>query len=59
MLRRHGVAEDLYIRPLLYKSARTIRLQLTGLEDRVIYAFPMGDYMPTDGLRVSVSAGSE
>jgi branched-chain amino acid aminotransferase len=57
MLRRHGVAEDLYIRPLLYKSARTIRLQLTGLEDRIsVYAFPMGDYMPTDGLRVSVSA---
>jgi len=57
LLRRHGVSEDIYIRPLLYKSARSIRLQLTGLEDRVsIYAFPMGDYMPTDGLRVSVSA---
>lgn len=57
LLRRHGIAEDLYIRPLLYKAARSIRLQLTGLDDRVaIYAFPMGDYVPTDGLRVSVSA---
>jgi branched-chain amino acid aminotransferase len=57
LLRRHGTAEDLYVRPLLYKSAHSIRLQLTGLEDRVaIYAFPMGDYVPTDGLRVAVSA---
>jgi branched-chain amino acid aminotransferase len=57
LLRRHGKAEDLYIRPLLYKSARSIRLQLTGLEDRVaIYAFAMGDYVPTDGLRASISA---
>ena len=57
LLRRHGAVEDVYIRPLLYKAARSIRLQLTDLEDRIsIYAFPMGDYMPTDGLRVSISA---
>ena len=57
LLRRHGTAEDIYIRPLLYKSARSIRLQLSGLQDRVsIYAVPMGDYVPTDGLRVAVSA---
>ncbi len=57
LLRRHGTAEDVYVRPLLYKSAYTIHLQLTGLEDRLaIYAFPMGDYVPTTGLRVSISA---
>src|SRR5207247_5098284 len=57
LLRRHGRAEDLYIRPILYKSARSLRLQLTGLEERIaIYAFPMGDYMPTTGLRITVSA---
>lgn len=57
ILERHPKAEDVYIRPLLYKSAPSIRLQLTGLDDRVaIYAYPMGDYVPTTGLRVTVSA---
>lgn len=57
ILARHGTAEDVYIRPLLYKSASSIRLQLTGLADRIaIFAFPMGDYVPTDGLNVTVSA---
>jgi len=57
LLRRHGTAEDIYIRPLLYKSAHSLRLQLTGLDDRIsIYAFPMGGYLDTGGLRVSVSA---
>jgi branched-chain amino acid aminotransferase len=57
LLRRHGEAEDLYVRPLLYKSARSLRLQLAGLDDRIaIYAFPMGGYLATDGLRASVSA---
>jgi branched-chain amino acid aminotransferase len=56
LLRRHGTAEDLYIRPILYKSARSLRLQLSGLQERVaIYAFPMGDYVPTTGLRVAIS----
>jgi branched-chain amino acid aminotransferase len=57
LLRRHGTAEDLYVRPILYKSARSLRLQLSGLHERMaIYAFPMGDYMPTHGLRISISA---
>ncbi len=57
LLRRNGEMTDMYIRPLLYKAARSVRLQLSDLEDRVaIYAFPLGDYVPTDGLRVSVSA---
>lgn len=57
LLRRNGEMADMYIRPLLYKAARSVRLQLSDLDDRVaIYAFPLGDYVPTDGLRVSVSA---
>jgi branched-chain amino acid aminotransferase len=57
VLRRHGKSEDLYIRPILYKSARSLRLQLSGLAEKMaVYAFPMGDYMPTDGLRIAVSA---
>ena len=57
LLRRNGVIADLYVRPLLYKSAHSIRLQLTGLDDRIaIFSFPLGDYVPTAGLRVSLSA---
>jgi branched-chain amino acid aminotransferase len=57
LLRRNGDVADIYIRPLLYKSAHSVRLQLSGLEDRIaIYTFPLGDYVPTEGLRVSVSA---
>jgi branched-chain amino acid aminotransferase len=56
LLHRHGRSEDLYIRPILYKSARSLRLQLSGLDERLaIYAFPMGDYVPTTGLRIAVS----
>ena len=57
LVRRHPEACDLYIRPLLYKSARSIRLQLRDLDDRVaIYLFPLGDYVSTSGLRVGLSA---
>jgi branched-chain amino acid aminotransferase len=56
LLRRQGRAEDIYVRPILYKSARSLRLQLSGLDERVaIYAFPMGDYVPTTGLRIAIS----
>ncbi len=57
LLRRNGESADLYVRPLLYKSAQTVRLQLSGLDDRIaIYSFPLGDYVSTEGLRVAVSA---
>lgn len=57
MLRRNGDDQDLYVRPLLYKSATSIRLMLSGLEDRIaIFSFPLGDYVATEGLRVSFSA---
>lgn len=57
ILRRHGRAEDIYVRPILYKASHSIRLQLAGLEDRVaIYAFPMGGYLSTDALHVTISS---
>jgi branched-chain amino acid aminotransferase len=57
LLRRNGEVADLYIRPLLYKSAQTVRLQLSGLEDRIaIFSFPLGGYVATEGLRVALSA---
>jgi branched-chain amino acid aminotransferase len=56
LLRRNAHGGDVYVRPIIYKSAPNIRVQLTGLDDRVaIYTFPLGDYLPTDGIRVTIS----
>lgn len=56
LLRRNAHGGDVYIRPIVYKAATSLRPQLTGLDDRVaIYTFPLGDYLPTAGIRVTVS----
>ena len=56
LIRRNAHGGDVYIRPLIYKSAPNIRVQLTGLDDRVaIFTMPLGDYLPTGGIRVTVS----
>ena len=56
LLRRNAHGGDVYIRPIVYKSATSLRPQLSGLDDRVaIYTFPLGDYLPTAGIRVTVS----
>ena len=56
LLRRNAHDGDAYIRPLVYKSAATIRVKLTGLDDRVaLFTIPLGDYLPTGGIRVTVS----
>jgi branched-chain amino acid aminotransferase len=57
LLRRNGDTRDQYIRPLLYKAAHAIRLQLLDLDDRIcIFTLPMGEYVATEGLRVATSA---
>jgi len=56
LLRRNAHDGDAYIRPLVYKSARSIRVKLTGLDDRIgIFTMPLGDYLPTGGIRLTVS----
>jgi branched-chain amino acid aminotransferase len=56
LLRRNAHGGDVYIRPIVYKAATSLRPQLTGLDDRVaIYTFPLGDYLPTAGIRVTIS----
>jgi branched-chain amino acid aminotransferase len=56
LLRRNEHIGDVYIRPLIYKSAESIRVQLSGLADRIgIFTMPLGDYLPTGGIRVTVS----
>lgn len=56
LLRRNAHDSDVYIRPLVYKAAHSIRVQLSDLEDRVgIFTMALGDYLPTRGVRVTVS----
>jgi branched-chain amino acid aminotransferase len=57
LLRRNADTRDQYIRPILYKGAPAIRLQLSDLDDRIcIFTLPMGGYVATEGLRVATSA---
>lgn len=57
LLRRNGHVGDAYVRPLVYKSAQSIRVQLSDLGDRIgIFTMPLGDYLPTGGIRVTVSS---
>ncbi len=58
LVRKHGYRSDVYVRPLTYKAARTIKLTLSSLEDDVtIYTFPMGNYVDiAAGLKVCTSS---
>lgn len=58
LVRQHGYRQDVYVRPLTYKAARTIKLTLSTLEDAVaIYTFAMGNYVDINaGLNVCTSS---
>lgn len=57
LLRRSGLRTDTYIRPFAFKADPVIHVALSGLATGLgIYAVPMGDYVATDGLRVTVSS---
>jgi len=58
LIRKQGNRQDLYIRPLAYKSTCTIRVALSELEDAIaVYAFPMGNYVDISaGLSVGTSS---
>lgn len=57
LLRRDGLREDAYIRPLIYKSSESIGVRLHNLDaDIVIFAIPFGQYIDTEGgIRAQVS----
>jgi branched-chain amino acid aminotransferase len=57
ILRRDGLREDIYIRPLIYKSSETIGVRLHNLDaDVVIFGIPFGQYIDTEGgIRAQVS----
>ena len=58
LVERCGATEDIYIRPLAYKSAeRVANLKLQDLEsDFCLLAIPFGNYLGTDVLRCCTSS---
>jgi branched-chain amino acid aminotransferase len=57
LLRRDGLREDVYIRPIVYKSSELIGVRLHNLESEItIFGVPFGQYIDTDsGIRAQVS----
>ncbi len=57
ILRRDELREDVYIRPIIYKSSETIGVRLHNLDaDIVIFGVPFGQYIDTEGgIRAQVS----
>ncbi len=58
LLRRDGLREDVYIRPLIYKSSEVIGVRLHNLDaDTTIFAVPFGHYIDIeDGIRAQTSS---
>lgn len=55
LLRRNGFHVDVYVRPLAYKAGRVMKVALAGIRDGfALYAFPVGAYLPVDGLEAAV-----
>jgi branched-chain amino acid aminotransferase len=57
LARKNGYREDVYIRPLAYKSEAKIGLGLHGIEDDLaIYLAPFGNYLDvSEGIKVCIS----
>ncbi|HEY40511.1 MAG TPA: branched-chain amino acid transaminase [Dehalococcoidia bacterium] len=52
-----GFEEDVYVRPLAYKSSQAMGVRLHNLEsDFLVFAFPWGRYLDTDHARCCVSS---
>lgn len=58
LAKKNGYKEDIYIRPIAYKSQEKIGLGLTGMEDDFcIYVAPFGAYLDVSkGIRVCISS---
>ena len=51
LLRKNEFRTDVYVRPLAYKAARSIKVALHDLRSGFgMFAFPIGAYLPTSGL---------
>jgi branched-chain amino acid aminotransferase len=56
ILRRNAPREDTYIRPLAYKAAESVGVNLRGGSQLSIFTVPMGNYVELTGLKVCVSS---
>ncbi|MCL4458852.1 MAG: branched-chain amino acid transaminase [Chloroflexi bacterium] len=57
LVRRNGYREDVYIRPLAYKSTQEVGVRLHGLDDGfAIYTTPFGPYLEPEGIRCRTSS---
>ncbi|MBN1366407.1 MAG: branched-chain amino acid transaminase [Dehalococcoidales bacterium] len=57
VVRKCNFKEDIYVRPLAYKSEETTGVRLHNLEgDFLVYAFPWGKYIDVDKAKVAVSS---
>jgi branched-chain amino acid aminotransferase len=57
LVARSGIKENVYIRPLVYKSSEAMGVRLHNLEaDFFAFVMPWGRYLDTDKCRVGVSS---
>jgi branched-chain amino acid aminotransferase len=56
ILKRNAPREDTYIRPLAYKAAESVGVNLKGASQLSIFTVPMGNYVELTGLKVCVSS---
>lgn len=57
LLRANQFRQDVYIRPLAYKADAAIKVGLSGISSAfAMFALPMGDYVPMQGMRAQVSS---
>ena len=56
ILRRNAPREDTYIRPLAYKAAESVGVNLKGRSELSIFTVPMGNYVELTGLKCCVSS---
>ncbi len=57
MAAKCGFEEDIYVRPLAYKSSESLGVRLHDLEcDFLVFAFPWGPYLDTDRARCCTSS---
>ena len=57
LVRKCGFKEDIYIRPLAYKSSEALGVRLHDLEDDfLVFAIPWGRYLDMDACRCDISS---
>ena len=57
LVERCGFQEDVYVRPLAYKSSESLYVRLYDLDsDFLVFAFPWGPYLHADKVRCGVSS---